>query len=149
MPFEPEVLDKRVVASDDLGNEMAWYLETLEDGESEWVPRATHANGKIDRPVWMPFPGSQYTFLECPVYETLYHGTRGNGKTLVLVMDFAKEVGKGYGKAWRGILFRQKLGDLDGFFTASLGANLKYVVIQKIGAVFAFVAADLGLMHFT
>jgi replicative DNA helicase len=33
--------------------------------------------------------------------------------TLTLVMDFAKDVGKGYGKAWRGVLFRQKLGDLD------------------------------------
>jgi hypothetical protein len=61
----------------------------------------------------MPLPGSQYTFLECPVFECLYEGTRGGGKTLTLVMDFAKEVGKGHGKAWRGVLFRKKLGDLD------------------------------------
>ncbi len=61
----------------------------------------------------MPLPGSQYTFLECPIFEAMYEGTRGPGKTLTLIMDFAKEVGKGHGKSWRGILFRQKLGDLD------------------------------------
>jgi hypothetical protein len=61
----------------------------------------------------MPLPGSQQTFLECPVFEALYEGTRGPGKTLTLIMDFAKEVGKGYGKGWRGIMFRKTFGDLD------------------------------------
>ena len=46
-------------------------------------------------------------FLSCPVYETLIQGTRGGGKTDCLLMSFAKNVGKGYGPAWRGALFRQ------------------------------------------
>jgi hypothetical protein len=113
MAFEPSVVEKRTVASASDGSEMAWLLQTREDESTEWVPQVTYSNGKTERPVWLPLPGSQYTFLECPVFEAMYEGTRGPGKTLTLIMDFAKEVGKGYGKAWRGILFRQKLGDLD------------------------------------
>lgn len=33
--------------------------------------------------------------------------------TQILLMDYAKDVGKGYGNAWRGILFRRQIGDLD------------------------------------
>lgn len=57
--------------------------------------------------VWAPHPGSQYLFLNCPYDELLYHGTRGPGKTDALLMDFAQDVGRGYGSAWQGILFRQ------------------------------------------
>lgn len=57
--------------------------------------------------VWTPQPGSQEEFLSCPLFEALYHGTRGPGKTDALLMDFAQHVGRGYGAAWRGILFRQ------------------------------------------
>ena len=102
------------------GSELAWLLlpSDVHDRGSEWVARATIINprtgiAKIEWPVWMPLPGSQYTFLECPIFEAIYEGTRGPGKTLTLIMDFAKEVGQGYGKSWRGVLFRQKLGDLD------------------------------------
>lgn len=56
---------------------------------------------------WRPQAGSQVAFLSCPVFEVLYEGTRGGGKTDCLLMDFAKDVGKGYGAAWRGILFRK------------------------------------------
>lgn len=59
------------------------------------------------RVVWAPQPGSQEAFLSCPLFECLYHGTRGNGKTDALLMDFAQHVGQGYRDAWRGILFRQ------------------------------------------
>lgn len=57
--------------------------------------------------VWRPQAGSQCMFLNCPIFEALYEGTRGNGKTDSLLMDYAKDVGKGYGAAWRGILFRK------------------------------------------
>ncbi len=113
MAKESVVLDKRIVADDKLGNEMAWFLHKYEDDTSQWVAQVTYESGKVAYPVWMPLPGSQHTFLECPIFEALFEGTRGPGKTLTLIMDFAKEVGKGYGKAWRGIMFRQKLGDLD------------------------------------
>lgn len=56
---------------------------------------------------WAPHPGSQALFLACPVYEVLYEGTRGPGKTIALLMDFAQHCGIGFGQHWRGILFRQ------------------------------------------
>lgn len=56
---------------------------------------------------WKPHPGSQVLFLSCPVFECLYEGTRGPGKTDALLMSFAQFVGAGFGAAWRGILFRE------------------------------------------
>lgn len=57
--------------------------------------------------VWAPQPGSQTLFVSSPIFETLYEGTRGPGKTNALLMDYCQHVGQGYGSAWRGILFRQ------------------------------------------
>lgn len=57
--------------------------------------------------VWTPQPGSQVSFLTCPVFEALYHGTRGPGKTDALLMSFAQFVGRGYGAGWRGVIFRE------------------------------------------
>ena len=63
--------------------------------------------GRVIYPVWAPQKGSQEAFLTCPVFETLYEGTRGPGKTDALLMDFAQHCGQGYGPEWRGVLFRQ------------------------------------------
>lgn len=71
------------------------------------------ANGRVA--TWAPQPGSQQAFMECPVFETLYTGTRGPGKTDALLMDFAQHVGQGFGADWRGVLFRRtypELGDV-------------------------------------
>ncbi len=57
--------------------------------------------------IWAPQWGSQMDFVRSPIFETLYEGTRGPGKTNALLMDFCQHVGRGHGKAWRGILFRQ------------------------------------------
>lgn len=57
---------------------------------------------------WAPHPGSQALFLSCPIYEVLYTGTRGPGKTDALLMDFAQHCERGYGDAWRGVLFRHE-----------------------------------------
>ena len=65
--------------------------------------------------VWAPQPGSQVEFLSCPLYEVLYEGTRGPGKTDALIMDFAADTGRGLNENWRGILFRRthpELGDV-------------------------------------
>jgi hypothetical protein len=62
---------------------------------------------------WCPLPGSQAQFVACPVYEALYEGTRGPGKTEALLMSFARFVGKGLGPAWRGIIFRQSYPQLE------------------------------------
>ena len=67
---------------------------------------------KLETAVWKPQEGSQTLFLACPIFEVLYHGTRGPGKTDALVMDFLQDVGKGYGASWRGILFRRTYPEL-------------------------------------
>lgn len=61
--------------------------------------------------IWQPHDGSQTLFLTCPVFECLYEGTRGPGKTDALLMDFAQHVGQ-FGEAWRGILFREEYKEL-------------------------------------
>lgn len=60
------------------------------------------------RVAWAPHPGSQRLFLSCPHWECLYTGTRGPGKTDALLMDFARDVGQGWGSDWRGVLFRHE-----------------------------------------
>lgn len=62
--------------------------------------------------VWAPQPGSQEAFLACPIYECLYEGNRGPGKTDALLMDFAQHVNCGYGAEWKGVLFRQSYPEL-------------------------------------
>ena len=57
--------------------------------------------------VWSPQAGSQVAFMSCPHFQALLEGTRGGGKTDVLLMDFGQHVGTGFGQAWRGILFRR------------------------------------------
>ena len=75
------------------------------------------ANNKGE-PIWAPQDGSQNLFLkidnhgECPVWELLLEGTRGGGKTDVLIMDFLQHVNVGWGGDWRGILFRQSFPQL-------------------------------------
>lgn len=75
------------------------------------------------RKAWEPNPGSQRLFLSCPIREVLNEGTRGSGKTEVLLIDYAQHCGSdnrtraerragvaqrsGFGEAWRGILFRR------------------------------------------
>lgn len=51
--------------------------------------------------------------MTCPVFECIYEGTRGPGKTDALLMDFAQFVGRGFGPSWRGILFRKHYPDLE------------------------------------
>lgn len=58
--------------------------------------------------------GGQERFLEAQfIFELLFHGTRGNGKTASLIMAFAQNVGMGYGDAWKGVIFRQSYPQLE------------------------------------
>lgn len=68
---------------------------------------------------WIPQAGSQVLFLTCPIFECLYEGTRGPGKTDALLMAFAKFVGMGFGMAWRGIIFRRTYPELQDIITKS------------------------------
>lgn len=69
---------------------------------------------------WAPHPGSQALFIACPIFEALYEGTRGPGKTNALLMDFCQHVGVGHGTAWRGVLFRQSFPALADVVAKSL-----------------------------
>jgi len=109
-----DVIDRRIVAGEPTGERMEWQLVVQKDGTDIWLPRYLNDNDEIlEEPTWMPLPGSQFLFLQCPIFEALYEGTRGPGKTLTLLMDFTREVGKGYGSSWRGVLFRREYKDLD------------------------------------
>ncbi len=70
--------------------------------------------------IWQPPPPSkgrqlsaQALFLCCPIQEALAEGGRGGGKTIILLLDYAKDVGCGFGILWRGVLFRQTYKQLD------------------------------------
>ena len=80
--------------------------------EGEMKPVMYEGDRPIGQAIWSPLPGSQAAVLECPIFELLYHGTRGGGKTDTLIMDFAQHVGQGYGAEWKGILFRQSFPQL-------------------------------------
>jgi len=83
---------------------------TNEKGE---LKLGVHVGGGEVRMVeWAPQPGSQQAFLACPVSEVLLEGTRGGGKTDVLIMSFAQECGKGFGQEWLGVVFRRSYPQL-------------------------------------
>lgn len=82
-----------------------------EEETSVLVPFVEHGGEEIQA-TWAPQQGSQEAFLACPIFEVLYEGTRGPGKTDALLMDFAQHVGKGFGPEWKGILFRQSYPEL-------------------------------------
>ena len=67
-----------------------------------------------DRPIqWMPIPKtSQVLALLSPANHTLYHGTRGGGKTTIQLMRFRRNVGIGYGARYSGVLFAKRFKDL-------------------------------------
>src|ERR1051326_608707 len=69
--------------------------------------------------VWKPLPGSQAYALDSRAHETLFHGTRGNGKTEVQLMRFKRRVGIGYGRFWRGVIFDREYKNLDDLLVKS------------------------------
>lgn len=62
--------------------------------------------------IWQPQAGSQQWFLSCSCYEALLSGPRGTGKTDVLLMDFARDCGVGWGSYWFGMIFRKTYREL-------------------------------------
>ncbi len=66
-----------------------------------------------DNKAWEAQKGAQKIFLSCPLFEVLFEGTRGGGKTDSLIADFAQHVGVGWAAEWRGILFRETYPQLD------------------------------------
>lgn len=62
--------------------------------------------------IWEPHAGPQKHLLKCPVYEVLYGGARGGGKTDGMLADFAQHA-QIYGDAARGVFFRRTLPQLE------------------------------------
>ena len=74
----------------------------------------------IDRHVvWRPLPGSQSIAIDSRCDHTLYEGARGPGKTVVQLMRFLRQVGRGYGRYWRGIIFDLEFDHLGGLVAES------------------------------
>lgn len=73
----------------------------------------------IRPPIWKALPGSQSLFLNSPVREVCFAGTRGPGKTDAMLMSFAQYCGRGYGDYWRGIIFRRNYKHLDDIISKS------------------------------
>lgn len=63
--------------------------------------------------VWQPIPGSSQEYaIDTRCHHTLYHGTRGPGKTITQLFRFRRFVGIGYGSFWRGIIFDREFKNL-------------------------------------
>lgn len=69
--------------------------------------------------VFKPLPGSQTIALSSHAAHTLYEGARGPGKTLTQLMRFYRNVGRGYGKFWKGIIFDLEFDHLGGIVAES------------------------------
>lgn len=69
--------------------------------------------------VWEPLPGSQVLAMSAPVNHILYEGTRGPGKTDTQLMRFRRNVGRGYGKFWNGIIFDRQYKNLEDIISKS------------------------------
>src|SRR4051812_1541799 len=69
---------------------------------------------------WQPLKGSQTLALSCPADIIIYHGTRGPGKTDAQLIRFRRNVGQGYGRHWRGIIFDREYKNLDDLVSKSM-----------------------------
>lgn len=111
-----QILDQREVYEMADGRFLVWWLVADEtELGSTWHPFVVAGDRRtiMEAPAWAPLPGAQNLSLQCPIFEMLLEGNRGSGKSELLLMDYASGVDKGYEGAWRGILFRKQLGDLD------------------------------------
>jgi len=77
--------------------------------------------------LWQPQPGPQTALLACPVFEVLYGGARGGGKTESSIGDWLQH-SSAYGEGAIGVFFRRKLVQL-----AEVIARTKQI-FPKLGA---------------
>lgn len=62
--------------------------------------------------IWRPQAGPQTALLECPIFDVLYGGARGGGKTDGMLGDFAQHAQR-YGAAAKGVFFRREFKQLE------------------------------------
>ena len=88
-------------------------------------PRLPWKGYTVDIPVgskyhWAPLEGSQSVVLHNSwIFEILYHGTRGPGKSDTLLMDFAQFIPRNWGLQYKGVIFRQTFPQLEDLVTKS------------------------------
>lgn len=62
---------------------------------------------------WQAIPGTSQEFaVDTRCHHTLYHGTRGPGKTSTQLARFRRHVGLGYGSFWKGVIFDTEFKNL-------------------------------------
>jgi hypothetical protein len=76
------------------------------------LPAARGGRGALAS-AWTPNANGQDQFFASDTLQVIATGDRGGGKTTLLLADFARDIGKGWGADWRGILFRQSYPQLD------------------------------------
>lgn len=90
-------------------------------------------------PVFKPIKGSSQDFaLDSRADHTLYHGTRGPGKTITQLMKFRRYVGLGYGSHWRGVIFDREFKNLSDL----LAQSQRFFPEFKDGCVFKKSASE-------
>ena len=78
--------------------------------------------------IWKPQP-KQELFITCPIFDVMFGGARGGGKTDALLGDFAVH-GQTYGRLAKGILFRKTMPEFEEVISRSKE------IYNKIGARF-------------
>lgn len=117
MKISPQ-LESKVVYPPRPNYPIEWRAVPIDTSNSELRAFYVDPEGKETEAIWAPQYGSQVSFmLASSIFEVLYEGTRGPGKTDCLIMDFLQHVGKGYGAEWKGILFRQTYKQLSDVIT--------------------------------
>jgi hypothetical protein len=105
-----EATARRVIESPDPAR---YPIDWVENDSGMLVPKPHGLGDDAPAITWCPQYGSQVAALSASkIFEVLMEGNRGPGKTDWLLMDFAQHVGKGYGREWRGVLFRQTFPQL-------------------------------------
>ena len=91
----------------------------IEDENGMPVPYVDNGNGVLVPALWAPYPGSQEIFLALPcigsdaITEACAGGGKGSGKTNALLMDFAQHCLQRYDAAWKGLIVRRHLKQLE------------------------------------
>jgi hypothetical protein len=77
--------------------------------------------------VWSPQSGPQTAFVSCPVFEVMYGGARGGGKTDAMLGDWLLHSNT-YGENAKGVFFRHRLPQLEEVIARS------HAIFRPLGA---------------
>jgi hypothetical protein len=94
------------------GGVVAGHIERSIASAADFIEAEELEASEAPRVLWEPHPGPQRHLLRCPIYEVLYGGARGGGKTDGMLADWAQHAFL-YGAAARGVFFRRTLPQLE------------------------------------